>query len=155
MKAENILIKILLITAVMVGVACLSVSVNNRWKIPNSDLSVLIERSKSQSAKNTYNRTLILEENYSTKNKIPMALENGEYSRANVYRTSDKTYLVKDFWSDYEINTETKILKKLDSVTKTDGGEFVGAFDVNENGGWRFIPLAEKNEIPLGEKKLK
>lgn len=155
MKSENLLLKIILITLVMIGAACLGVSINNRWKIPNSSLSVLLERVKSPDFKDAYRRTLILEDDYKTKNKIVMMLEKGDYSRTNIYRTSDKTFLLKDFWNDYEVNTETKILKKIDATNRVNGGEYVGAFDENESGGWRYIPAAERGEIALGELKLK
>lgn len=155
MKLENLLSKIVLITLVMVGVACLGVSINNRWKIPNSSLSVSLERVKSPDFKDAYRRTLILEDDYKTKNKIEMMREKGDYSRTNIYRTSDKTYLLKDFWNDYEVNTETKVLNKLDAANRASGGEYVGAFDENANGGWRYISMTERNEIPLGEIKSK
>jgi hypothetical protein len=58
--------------------------------------------------------------------------------------------LIKDFWNGYEVNTETKTLQKIDSVSSA-AGEFIGAFDLNENGSWSFIPAAERNEIPLGK----
>ena len=154
MKIQNLLIVIFVIGFIGTNSACLKISVSNRWKVPNSDLSILVERSKPQSSNKTYKRTIVLQENYSTKNKIEMAPENGEYSRTNIYRTSDKTFLLKDFWNDYEIHPETKMFKKLDSATRLNG-EFVGAFDENENGAWRFIPLSERKEIPLGETKLK
>lgn len=148
MKLKDFSTEIMLIALIMGSVACLNVSVNNRWKIPNSDLSVAIERMPPTKVGFPYNRELTFDENYQTKSKIKMNDDAGDYSRANIYKISDKIYLIRDFWTTYEINTEAKSLRKIDTQT---GGAYVGAFDENASGGWRYIPAEERAEIALGE----
>lgn len=148
MRLKDFSTEILLIMIIMVSVACLNVSINNRWKIPNGDLSIKIERTPPSKAGLPFKREMTLDENYQTKTKIKMTDEQGDYSRVNIYKASDKIYFLKDNWQSYELNTEAKTLQKTNQQAN---GEYVGAFDLNENGGWRYIPADERKEVPLGE----
>lgn len=152
MRFRDFSTEIVLIAVIMIGVGCLNVSINNRWKIPNTDLSVAVERTPPSKVGSPFKRQLIFEENYITKSKFFLTDEQGGYSRLNVYKISDKIYLLRDNWATYEINTEKKTLQK---DTVNGAGEYVGAFDENESGNWRYIPVSERKEIPLGEIRQK
>ena len=86
---------------------------------------------------------MILRENYSDKSIFKLALTGDDYSRLNVYQVSERSFLIRDAFETYELNAETKSLRKISPPTNPGSGKFIGAFDDNENGNWRFIPASE------------
>lgn len=136
---------------VQIGCIGFSFSHNNYWKISGTNLSIAVEKKKPSVLKNTVERWMILREDYSDKSKLRLAPTDDAYSRINVYQISDRTFHIRDAFETYELNTETKLLRKI-SPPDSAYGKFIGAFDDNENGRWRFIPASERGEIAVGIK---
>ena len=153
---KNLIKFSLSILPVLLFSGCLSFSfsgsINNVWKVPNTNLSITVE--KASAARNEFTRTVILQDNYINKNKIALAKGMNAYSRVNIYQIGENEYILKDVFETYSLNTQTKALTKTDpnilSMTFKDNyPRFIGAFDDNENGNWRYIPASERKEIPL------
>ncbi len=153
---KNLIKFSLSILSVLLFSGCLSFSfsgsINNVWKVPNTNLSITVE--KASAARNEFTRTVILQDNYINKNKIALAKGMNAYSRVNIYQIGENEYILKDVFETYSLNTQTKALTKTDpnilSMTFRDNyPRFIGAFDDNESGNWRYIPASERKEIPL------
>ena len=135
-----------------IGCIGFSFSRNNVWKVPDTKLSVAVEKQKPSVLQKTVERKMVLREDYSDKSTFRLAPTDNAYSRVNVYQVSDHSYLVRDAFESYELNTQTKSLRKISTPTNSDNGKFVGSFDDNDNGSWRFIPASEREEIAIGTK---
>ena len=133
-----------------IGCIGFSVSYNNVWKISGTDLSVEVIKRKPPVMKKTIERKMTLRENYSDKFTFALAPTDNTYSRINVYQISDHSFLIRDAFETYELNTQSKTLQKITAPTDSTNAKFIGAFDDNQNGNWRFIPAAERGEIALG-----
>ncbi len=145
----------LIITTIILQTGCLSFNsaFNNVWKVPDTDLEIGIYKEKTTRTKeNTVERKIVLRENHSDRTTFKMQRTGDAFSRVNVYQTTENTFFVRDSFETYELNTQTKILR---NITPTDAGvqKYIGAFDDNENGNWRYIPRAERAEIRLGTSK--
>lgn len=158
-RDENFIKFSLLLLPIFLISGCFSFSfkssVNNVWKVSDTDLSIAVEKEKASGAAKEFTRTMILRENYADKNKIALAKGLGDYSRINVYQIGENQYILKDVFENYSLDTQAKTLTKTApgvlSLTFEDTKypKFIGAFDNNENGSWRYIPVSERAEIPL------
>ena len=149
-------IGLLLISIVLGTAGCLNISINNVWKVPNTDLQITVEKQKPNSSRDEILRRIILRENHLDKTSIPLAKGSEMYSRVNVYQISENQYILKDAFNAYSLDTQAKTLAKTSqsalTATYNDAKypKFIGAFDNNQNGGWRYIPASERTEIPVG-----
>lgn len=149
----------LLILPIFLFSGCLSFSfsssINNVWKVSNTDLQVAVEKEKVSATSKEVTRTMILRENYADKNKIALAKGMNNYSRINIYQIREDEYILQDAYETYLLNTQTKTLTKTSpgilsqTFEDTRFPKFTGAFDDNESGNWRYIPASERKEIPL------
>lgn len=154
---KNLIKFSLSILPVLLFSGCLSFSfsgsINNVWKVPNTNLSITVE--KASAARNEFTRTVILQDNYINKNKIALAKGMNAYSRVNIYQIGENEYVLRDVFEAYLLNTQAKTLTKANSsilsltFEDTRYPKFIGAFDDNESGNWRYIPASERKEIPL------
>lgn len=149
-----------LVLPILILTGCFSFSFQNTgniiWNVPNTDLTVMVQKFSTKG--NEVRRTMTLSENYSSKNKIELAKGLNEYSRINIYQIYEDQYVLTDVYETYLLNTKTKTLTKTSpgilSATFEDTRfpKFIGAFDDNESGNWRYIPASERNQIPLTTK---
>lgn len=139
---------------VLFVIAC-SVSVNNVWKVPNTNLEIAVNRQKPSSLKDEVERQILLRDNHLDKASIKLAKGMNAYCRINVYQIGENEYILKDVFETYSLNTQTKTLTKTSPGILTATFEsanypkFIGAFDENESGNWRYIPASERDSIPL------
>lgn len=156
-KNKNITKFSLLILPMILFSGCFSFSfkgsINNVWNVPETNLSVAVEKDKPDVASKEVTRKIILRENHLDKTKIDLKKGLEIYSRINVYQIDKNEYIFKDVFETYVLNTQTKTLTKSStdilSMTFEDMQypKFIGAFDDNENGNWRYIPASERAEI--------
>ncbi len=152
-------VKLLLISILIGTVGCLSVSINNVWKVPKTDLQIAVEKEKSSNSRDEVLRKMVLRESHLDKTSIPLAKGSEMYSRVNVYQISENQYILRDAFDAYSLDTEAKTLAKTSpsiltaTFEDTKYPKFIGAFDNNKNGAWRYIPASERAEIPLGTNK--
>lgn len=143
-----------LILPILFIVAC-SVSINNSWKVPNTHLEIAVSKQKPSSLKDEVERQMLLRDNYLDKASIKLATGMNAYSRINIYQIREDEYVLKDVFETYILNTQAKTLSKTSSgiltatFEDTNYPKFIGAFDNNESGNWRYIPASERKEIPL------
>jgi hypothetical protein len=137
------------VVSLLVYSGCLNISVNNVWKVPGTELSVAVERVEA--GRGNAGRTMTLRENYQDKQMIRLAHGSGDYVRINVYQMDGGKYILRDAYDTLELDTTAKTLTKYGQVVDPAHGKFVGAFDMNDNGSWRFIPVEERAEIRLGK----
>jgi hypothetical protein len=143
-----------LILPILFVVGC-SVSINNSWKVPDTDLEIAVSKQKPSSLKDEVERQMLLRDNHLDKASIKLAKGMNAYSRINIYQIGENEYILKDVFETYILNTQAKSLTKTSSgiltATFEDGNypKFIGAFDDNESGNWRYIPASERKEIPL------
>jgi hypothetical protein len=94
-----------------------------------------------------------MRENQMDKTAFKLAATDEAYSRVNVYQISDRLFHIQDAFQIYELNAETKSMKLTVTPIDSANRKFVGAFDDNESGNWRFIPASERGEIQVGTQK--
>ncbi len=75
-----------------------------------------------------------------------MFTDTGGYSRTNIYRVSHSIYVLRDAADSYEFDVARSALRKRES--REVEGRFVGCFDIDDSRHWRFIPAAERQEMP-------
>lgn len=138
----------------VVGVFCGScivfsgnISLDDVWKVPDTNLKIIV--SASNKGKGETDRKMTLSENYSREKEIALARGSKNFARLNVYQTSENQYLLKDVYKTYLLDTSQKTLQETDASALNAAKKFIGAFDYNENGSWRYIPESERKEIPL------
>lgn len=142
-----VMLPIVLQTACLVS---LNTAFNNVWKVPGTNLEVAVYKEKTtQTKENTVERKIVLRENHSDRTTFKLQRTGDNFSRVNVYQTTENTFLIRDSFETYELDASAKVLRK---ITPTDAGvqKYVGAFDYNANGDWRYVPAEERAEIPLG-----
>ena len=151
MKITNL---VTLILPILFVVAC-SVSINNVWKVPNTDLEIAVSKQKTNSGKDEVERQMLLRDNHLDKTSIKLATGMNAYSRINIYQIREDEYVLKDVFETYIFNTQAKTLTKTSSgiltltFEDTNYPKFIGAFDDNESGNWRYISASERKEISL------
>jgi hypothetical protein len=98
-----------------------------------------------------YDRYLVLIVDGVPVTRTQISTDTGGRSRANVFfRKADSTLVLQDRMGRYEINGARRYISEVSSeCTQPEGSVFVGAFDVDETKGWRFIPVAERKQMPL------
>jgi len=72
--------------------------------------------------------------------------DSGGYSRVNLYRISDSAFLIRDCFESFVVDTARQTIERDDTRRKE--GAFVGSFDVDSSGAWRFISARERAELP-------
>jgi hypothetical protein len=72
--------------------------------------------------------------------------DTGGYSRTNVYREGDSAYVLSDAEASYTVHIRPPSVRRDSARRGADA--YIGAFDVDSAGQWRFIPAAEQPERP-------
>lgn len=153
------MVKRTLILSILFFTSCLNVSINNVWKVPDTKLTIAVEKRKPEMMRAEVERTMILRDNYLDKAKISLSKGLEKFARLNIYQISGNQYVLRDAFEVYQLDTQAKTLTKTSPAILTATFEdatypkFIGAFDTNENGGWRYIPASERAEIQLGKEK--
>lgn len=156
-RSRNFIKIYFLVLPVLLCAGCLGASFQNTgniiWNVPNTDLTVMVQKIGTKN--DDVRRLMSLSENYSSKNKIELAKGINDYSRINIYQIGENEYVLKDVYDAYLLNTQTKNIAKVSpgilSATFEDTRfpKFIGAFDENEKGKWRYIPSSEREQVPL------
>jgi hypothetical protein len=112
----------------------------------NSELVVQLEPIHPYLAE--YRRSLVLRTNGNPDQRVEMFPDTGGYSRTQLYRLSDGLFLVRGFFDSVKIDVT---MHNLISEPETHGvvGTYLGAFDDNGDGDWRFIGANQSPEQPL------
>jgi hypothetical protein len=116
------------------------------YRLPHSNVAVVIERSPAHSFLAEYERRVELNVQGNKVAQSDLLMDTGGYSRANLYQISETVYLIRDADASYLVDTATQRIKR-DEVRRRQGA-FLGSFDVDSSKTWRFIPAGERPELP-------
>jgi hypothetical protein len=116
------------------------------FQLPKSDRSVVIKRRRAHATLPEYSRNVILRVGAREVAETPLFLDSGGYSRVNVYQIDESTFLFRDAEASYSVGGESTSISRDEKRRKL--GTFVGSFDVDASGKWRFIPSVERGELP-------
>ena len=136
-----------LLVPILLVIAC-TVSVNNVWKVPNTDLAIAVEKKKSDAGKDEFERQMVLREKHLDKTTVKLAKSIDTYTKIEVFRIGADRYLLKDAFEEYILDTTAKTLTKTapgvltQTFESADFPQTVGSFADNESGNWRFIPAS-------------
>ncbi|HEY0082705.1 MAG TPA: hypothetical protein VGB61_07940 [Pyrinomonadaceae bacterium] len=119
--------------------------------IAATNASLRLERISIHDFLAEYDRYLVLIVGGVPVTRTQISTDTGGKSRANVFfRKADSTLVLQDWMGRYEINVAQRNISEVSSTCREpEGNVFVGAFDVDETKEWRFIPAAERKQMPV------
>lgn len=128
----------------LVGCRAKAVEQVATFKLPG-EITVSVIRTPSHPTLAEYKRTACLAQGGKRLACWELFPDTGGTHRINVYRHDDGRIFLEDRISCYEIDPASK---KLVEVTAAKvGGTYVGCFNQNATGSWRFVPLEEAPEV--------
>ncbi len=125
-----------------------SYSAEASYKLPNTNIEIILERRCIHLFLAEYERTLILRVDGKDVLRQAAAADSGGYCRMNVYRISpDEYFLSGDISHDrYELNIVGQKITSVVLEEKPPNAKFVGVFDTDEKKYWRFVSATEREE---------
>jgi hypothetical protein len=110
-----------------------------------SDRVLVIERRPTHAVFAEYQRIAILRSGDQPAAEISLFQDTGGYSRANLYQIDKSRLLLRDADASYVIDLSATTIKR-DKIRRKEGS-FLGSFDDDTDGRWRFIPALEREEL--------
>lgn len=136
-----------LVAASVAGMtACANSEERATFPVPESATTVTVARMSMHAFLAEYRPDLIVEGQGRPARRLEMFPDTGGYSRANLYRIDDQRVLLRDADSSYTIEVATGTVSK--DETRQAAAIFLGSFDVDATGAWRFIFARERAELP-------
>lgn len=111
-----------------------------------STATVAVERVSTHAFLAEYGRKVIVQVGARGTTEMQLFPDSGGHSRTNLYRLNAGQALLVDAEGSYTIDITTGAVAK-DEVRRK-AGAFIGSFDVDRSDTWRFIPAAERAELP-------
>lgn len=130
----------------MTVTACVHAHETATYSVPRSDMTVVLERDAAHRALAEYHRSASLVIGGRPRARVALFLDSGGYSRTNLYRLGETTLLLRDAEASYVIDLASKTIAK--DASRQRAGTFLGSFDVDSRKAWRFVPAAERPEMP-------
>jgi hypothetical protein len=115
-------------------------------RVHGSTATVTVERMPSHPSLAEYERKAIVEIGAQSSTQMQLFPDSGGNSRTNLYQLNARQVLLLDGEASYTIDVTTGAVSKDDVRRKA--GAFIGSFDVDDSSRWRFIPAAERAELP-------
>ena len=78
--------------------------------------------------------------------RVALSDDTGGYLRINLYQTTPTALLLRDYFDSYTVHLATGSMTK--DAERAPGGTFLGSFDDDPSGTFRFIPASERSEMP-------
>lgn len=118
------------------------------YEIPDSSVEIVLDRRAIHFFLAEYERTLLVRVGGKEVVRKNVAVDTGGYSRMNIYVTSPAEYFLSgDLSFDrYFLDIAKVSFGEAGLNTKPLNAKFIGAFDRDEEIGWRFIPVSERGE---------
>jgi hypothetical protein len=138
--------RVLLFLLVIGAAACAEAPQIAKYSVHASDGTVLLERKRAHGGLAEYQRSASLLVGSQPVARVTLFVDTGGYSRTNLYRLSETRLLLRDAEASYVIDVVAKTITKDESRRKA--GAFLGSFDVDASREWRFVPAAERPEMP-------
>ena len=92
-----------------------------------------------------YHRTAFIELNGRDVSRVALGDDTGGYLRVNIYQATPTTLLLRDYFDSYTIDVASGVVTK--HAQRTGGGTFLGSFDDDVAGVFRFISPSERGEM--------
>ena len=149
--ARSIRLGIALLSPVLLGGGCAadpSRPETAAFAIPHSSLQLAVERIPTHPTLSEYDRVLVLRSRAGEVVRVTLFRDTGGYSRVNLYRLADSSYLARDAESSYLIRPPVQAITRDSARRVADSGRYLGAFAEDRDRTWRFIPAEEGPELP-------
>jgi hypothetical protein len=117
-----------------------------QMNVAGGTTAIVVEREPLPGPLAEYQRAVTLERNGRAVARAALFMDTGGYSRANLYAMPSGAYRLRDADEAYTLDVARATIT-LDS-TRALKGAFVGSFDEDSTGVWRFIPSSERGELP-------
>jgi hypothetical protein len=144
---------LILSLSAIISAACSSKGSRSSAFLPISgaETSLQLERVCIHHFLAEYDRRLILNVRRKAVAQVQISTDTGGRSRANVFfRAADSMLIVQDPMATYEVDVARQSIREVSSeCASPKDSVFVGAFDVDESKGWRFIRAAERKRLPM------
>ena len=136
-----------LVAASVAGMtACANAEERATFPVPGSSTTVTVARMPTHAFRAEYRRNLLVEGQGGPASRLELSADTGGYSRSNLYRIDDQRVLLRDADASYAIALATGITSKDEK--RRAAAIFLGSFDVDATGTWRFILVRERAELP-------
>lgn len=97
-----------------------------------------------------YNRRLVLRSE-APETDLTMFPDTGGCTRANLYRTSETEFILRDCSGEiFEIGLTPSLIRRVENDGVRGKLTFIGCFDSDVDGELRFIPAAQRRELAVG-----
>ena len=116
------------------------------FEVDGPERMLIVERQPAHTLLAEYHRALVLRIDGEERARVPMAVDSGGYSRANLYRLGDGQLLVTDFDASYRVDTSAWTVERAEA--RLVDGHFLGSFDEDDSGDWVFIGAERRHELP-------
>jgi hypothetical protein len=126
--------------------ACGSPEERASVRVPGSTATITVERVPSHAFLAEYERKAVVQIGARPTSQMQLFADSGGNSRTNLYRLDAGRVLLLDADASYTIDVTSGTASKDEVRRKT--GTFIGSFDVDGSETWRFIPAAERAELP-------
>lgn len=80
---------------------------------------------------------------------VDLPLDPGGGRRFNLYRLKGSSYLLANRWGRWSIDARSGVVLEKPEPSPLPKTGFVGSIDTSRGEGWRFIPAAERAELPV------
>lgn len=137
---------VLILTCLGASLACARREIA-AFHVPDTRADITVERRASNPPHPEYARRIILRVAGRTAARVEMGGDTGGYGRANLYHLGGPVYLLRDAGDSYTVDVDRHTVAR--GPARRAGGRFLGAFDQDESRRWRFIPAAERPEMPV------
>ena len=120
------------------------------YRVPLTKMVISIERIPGHFFLAEYRRRVEL--NYDGRKTLcsELLVDSGGYSRVNMYSRNGVVFLLRDAFSSYQVDVTRYTIDPDPTPTRV--GSFVGSFDTDTSGAWRFIPASERPELPAEQR---
>ncbi len=115
--------------------------------LPGTALGVDVVRAPIHRFLAEFSRTIVLLRPGLRPIEVGMLDDTGGYSRVNLYLLSDGTFRLRDAQESFLIPTVNALIL-FEDPRAAPSGVFQGSFDIDSDHVWRFIPAAERPELP-------
>jgi hypothetical protein len=144
--------RLLVGSLVALSVGCHSRPESAVLRYPGSSFAARIERSATHLFLAEYDRVLVLERDGREVARRAMFPDSGGYGRTNAYDLGQSKTLLLSAFDAYVLDYDRAEIRALDRNGAAARGTYIGAFDSDTDGHWRFIGAAEKPEASVEPK---
>lgn len=116
------------------------------WRHP-SGLAIAVERRQTHEFLAEYDRRVVVRTPGASPVVYDLDRETGGYARVNVHALGDSALILRDAFGAIMVPLDGGPLRDLSGRPR--GDAFVGSFDEDDAGRWRFLPAPERPEQPV------